>query len=273
MSGPTPPGLWCPFATHRPIPEAWTQPAITVRAAIVHSAGGHGELYGWWMSDASHGLESSVFIADDQTGHGFVDGEIVQYMGVGIKADANGEANSFATSIETASSVGATERWTPAQAAALVRFLDWHATVTGTPRRLMATPTDTGIAWHVQFGAPGPWTKVRGKVCPGPARVRQLVDEVIPAVARGAKPRAIAPFPGVIRPGDRGPRVAEATVVAKLLGGRGFASRPYRLACSQGPGKVRFWKRWQRSHGLVPDGIVGPATWAKADEVLAGTRR
>jgi len=191
-----PPGLWCPFATHKPIPEAWTQRAIDTRAVVVHSAGGHGELYGWWQSDASHGLESTFFICDDQT-KGYLDGEIVQYLGVGIKADANGEANSFAASIETASSVSARERWTPAQAEALTRLLDWICTVAPkVERRLMDTPTDAGIAWHVQFGAPGPWTQVRGKVCPGPERIKQLRAEIIPAVAAMAtQPTPTPPTP------------------------------------------------------------------------------
>ena len=189
-----PPGIWCPFATHKPIPAAFMQRAIPTRAFIVHSAGGHSELYNWWLSDQSHGLESTFFICDDQTGHGFLDGEIVQYIGVGIKADANGEANAFATSCETASSVSASEPWTPAQAASLIRLIDWHATVTPTARKLMSTPTDTGIAWHVQFGAPGPWTPSRGKVCPGPARVAQLQADIIPAVIeRGMHPSSPPP--------------------------------------------------------------------------------
>ena len=192
-----PPGLWCPFATHKPVPEAWTQRAIETDGVVVHSAGGHGELYGWWMSDASHGLESTWFIADDKTGNGFLDGEIVQYVGLGIKADANGEANRRAASIETASSVNAAERWTPAQAASLIQLLNWICTVAPKVKReLMADKDAPGIAWHVQFGAPGPWTQVRGKVCPGPERVKQLVDEIIPAVANfAAQPTPTPPTP------------------------------------------------------------------------------
>lgn len=85
--------------------------------------------------------------------------------------------------------------------------------------------------------------------------------------------KAIAAFPGVIRPGDAGTKVAMATVVLVMLGERGFASRPLRLARKQGVGKVRAWKRWQKAHGLVPDGVVGPVTWAKADEVLSAGKR
>ena len=206
-----PPGLWCPFATHKPIPEAWTQRAIDTRAVVVHSAGGHGELYGWWQSDASHGLESTFFICDDQTA-GYLDGEIVQYLGLGIKADANGEANSFAASIETASTVNAGERWTPAQAESLTLLLDWICTVAPkVERRLMAHPTDAGIAWHVQFGAPGPWTQVRGKVCPGPERIKQLQAEIIPAVAAMAN----HPTPTPIDPQEL--TMADITEITKRL--------------------------------------------------------
>lgn len=164
-----------PRARLRLLPENNTQPRIKPRAAILHSAGGGSELYGWWMNPQSKGLESHFWIGWE--------GEVVQYIDTEVRADANGEANSFAVSIETASTVHATEPWNPAQIAAIVELLDWLCTEHAIPRTRMKTKTSAGIGWHVMFGAPGPWTKARGKVCPGPARIRQVTDTIIPRLA------------------------------------------------------------------------------------------
>lgn len=167
-----------PGAHYRPIPEATTQPQITPRAVVVHSQAGRGSLYGFWNSPGTV-LESTFWIAED--------GRVEQYVPTDVRADAQGDANAFAISIETESSPEATERWNPRQAAALINLISWCCTTHDIPRRLMKSPIDAGLAWHVQFGAPGPWTKVVGKTCPGPARIEQFKTEIVPAVAdRGA---------------------------------------------------------------------------------------
>lgn len=168
-----------PHAEHKLLPENSTQPKIKPRAAILHSAGGGSELYGWWMNPGSRGLESHFWIDWD--------GRVVQYMDTEVRADANGDANSFAVSFETASSVHATEGWTVAQMESIVRLLDWLVQVhPAIERRQMRHARDSGIGWHVMFGAPGPWTGVRGKVCPGGARIEQIKQHIIPAVQDAA---------------------------------------------------------------------------------------
>lgn len=158
------------------LPENATQPKITPRMVIVHSAGGMSELYRWWQSADSHGLESHFWNGPT--------GDPYQYMDTNVRADANGEANGYAVSIENASSVAASERFWAPQAARIVDELVWLCHTHDIPPELTKTATGRGIAYHVQFGAPGPWTKAAGKVCPGPARIRQLLDEMIPEVAR-----------------------------------------------------------------------------------------
>lgn len=174
--------MLCPFADHRLIPESHTQPRITPRLFIVHSTGGPtpNGLEGWWNNPASNGLESHFLIKND--------GTLEQYVDTDVRADANGAANGYAISCETESTSAATERWTKAQAATLVRLIDWCCTVHRIPRTITPTATGAGLAWHVQFGAPGPWTPSRGKVCPGPARIDQYRNEIIPAVQHGTDP-------------------------------------------------------------------------------------
>lgn len=184
-----------PGAVHKLLPESDTesdtQPRITPRAIIHHSAGGKGSLYGWWQNPQSNGLECHFWIGDD--------GTVEQYMDTNVRADANGEANGFAISIETESTVHASEPWTAAQVEAIVALDDWLCRVHQIPRRLMTSPTGSGLAWHVQFGAPGPWTRARGKVCPGPARIAQMTDEIVPRVqARLTTPAPKPPTGGFL---------------------------------------------------------------------------
>lgn len=163
----------CPFATVKLLPESDSQPTIVPRAIILHSAAGRGSLYRYFRDSSN--LESHFWISEK--------GVIEQYMDTERRAEANRDANTFAVSIETESSVQATERWTTAQADAIVRLCVWLCESHGIPKRQIASPTGAGIGWHVMFGAPGPWTPV-AKSCPGPARVIQARDEIIPAVRR-----------------------------------------------------------------------------------------
>lgn len=185
MTQQTGPG-WCPFAIHKPIPETYTQNAITPRISILHSAGGSAELYGWWMNPSSKGLESHGFV-DDET---FIDpsdgieyAKLYQYVNTFVQADANREANDIAVSTETASTIHAAEPWSAPQVRTIIRWLTWvcqqHPEIKA---QLCPSPRGSGIGWHVMFGAPGPWTPARGKVCPGPARIRQI-PAIIAAVA------------------------------------------------------------------------------------------
>lgn len=171
-----------PEADVKLLPANDRQAKITPMAIIVHSAAGRGSLHGWWLNPLSKGLECHFWVSDT--------GRVEQYMDTTVRADANGEANSFAISIETESTREATERWTPAAAAAITKLIAWLCREHVIPAEIMAHKTAPGLGWHVMFGAPGPWTKARGKTCPGPARIPQFVGEIVPRVqaATGGKP-------------------------------------------------------------------------------------
>lgn len=166
----------CPFATAKLLPESGTQPRITPRAVIMHSAAGRGSLHRFFARSSS--LESHFWVSER--------GVIEQYIDTGRRADANRNANGFAISIETESSPAATEPWTPAQLAAIVRLVRWCCDTHAIPARQIPAWNSSGIGWHIQFGAPGPWTPV-AKSCPGPARIRQM-PALIAAVA-GTTPK------------------------------------------------------------------------------------
>lgn len=184
---------WCPFAIHKPIPETYEQPAITPRIAILHSAGGAAELYGWWMNPTSKGLEAHVFV-DDETYIDPTDGleyaKLYQYVNIFVRADANLDANDIAVSLESASTVNAREPWSLPQVRTIIRFLVWACTEAPTIKAQLCTgPRGTGIGWHIMYGAPGPWTPARGKVCPGPARIEQVPDIIAQVQQRLTTPQ------------------------------------------------------------------------------------
>ncbi len=175
----------CPFATHKLLPESATQPHIAARAVVMHSAAGRGSLYNFFLRSSS--LESHFWVGED--------GRIEQYIDTARRADANRNANGFAISIETESSPAATEPWNAVQFMAIVRLVRWCCTEHRIPARNIPAWDSSGIGWHVQFGAPGPWTPV-SKSCPGPARIRQMPSLVAAVAAGGDTPPTTPPTTG-----------------------------------------------------------------------------
>lgn len=159
------------------IPESATQKTIVPRAIILHSAGGKGSLHNFWLNSSD--LECHFWISST--------GDVEQYMNTTTRADANLGANNFAISIETESTVNATEPWTEAQVKEIVKLCDWLCTTHNIPRSQIQSPEGSGIGWHIMFGTPGPWTPT-SKVCPGPKRIEQTKNVIIPAVAKLEQP-------------------------------------------------------------------------------------
>jgi hypothetical protein len=261
----------CPFAVNKLLPESATQPAIVPRIVILHSAAGRGSLYNFFKNSSS--LESHFWVSST--------GVIEQYMDTGVRADANRNANGFAVSIETESSPEATERWTPEQAAAIVRLTDWLCSAYAIPRRLCDRWDGSGIGYHVQFGAPGPWTPV-AKSCPGPARIAQM-PEIIAAVQKASQPVWVAPrYPlldGPFHEGDKNPGAQQAKVLLKEAGFSVPGMPLWTWTQTFGKSAVAATKNAQaaywRNKGLSAvdaakkaSGVMGPVTWDWVCDVI-----
>ena len=115
----------------------------------------------------------------------------LQIMDSTDRADANGSANGRGISVEVVGDgVGGYTDW---QISELIRIGRWARQVHGILPRIIPSETSGGFGWHVMFGAPGPWTSVRGKVCPGNLRIRQLHERVFPGIF--ADPATVSPAP------------------------------------------------------------------------------
>lgn len=166
----------CPFAVHRLIPPGSSDPRITPRVAILHVDAGNADSLYAYFNGPSGGIESHFYVQRD--------GGLEQYRDTNWQADANLDANDFAVSIET-QGYGVGE-WTAEQLATIKRLLLWLHEAHPAIRLAKCDRWDgSGIGYHVQFGAPGHWTPV-AKSCPGPDRVRQFHNVIVPWLEAGA---------------------------------------------------------------------------------------
>lgn len=168
----------CPFAVHKLIAPGANDPAINARAVVLHVAvTGASSLFDYFRY-RSGGIESHFYIR--------YDGTIEQYRDTAYEADANFEANGFALSVETAGF--AEGKWNRRQMRAIKKLLLWLSEEHNIPLVKIMDPFGSGVGYHVQFGSPGPWTPAR-KSCPGPNRILQYHDELVPWMVKMSKPK------------------------------------------------------------------------------------
>lgn len=175
---------FCPFAVDRNIPPGQNDPPIFPRIAILHVDAGNASSLHDYFNGPSGGIESHFFIK--------LDGTIEQYRSIYFQADANLDANDFAVSIET-QGFGPGE-WTAAQITSIQRLLLWLHSEADIPLRKVQTWNGSGVGYHTLFGAPSHWTPV-AKTCPGPNRVKQFNEQLVPWMDRVSNP---APEPAPI---------------------------------------------------------------------------
>lgn len=180
-----------PNAVQKPIPPGVNDPAIVPRIAVLHVDAGNASSLYTYFRDRSGGVESHFHVR--------ADGVVEQYRNIFWQADANLDANDFAVSIET-QGFGA-GRWNAGQLAAIKALLLWLNREAGIPLIRCTAWDGKGVGYHVQFGAPGHWTPV-AKSCPGPERIRQYEDVLIPwmrSVTNPPKPTKVQQARALLR--------------------------------------------------------------------------
>lgn len=190
-----------PFAEKKLIPPGSNDPRITARVGILHVDDGNAFSLYDYFKNRSGGIESH--------GHIRKDGVLEQYRDTAYQADANYEANDFALSFES-QGYGEGE-WTAEQLATIKRVMLWAREVHGIPLRPVDRWDGFGWGYHTMFGAPGHWTPV-AKSCPGPDRIRQFHEVLVPWMAEQNKP-AKPSKPEPTKP-DRPTKVVKAAHVS-----------------------------------------------------------
>lgn len=165
-----------PGSTWAPIPETGTQGVGAKTQFIVHSTGSRASAAAnrAYFARPDVVVESTFIVGlgpDDPTLQLFDSSEVV---------DANVKANTRAIAVEVVGT--GDDAFTDWQLAELARLGRWARTQHPIAAQVIPSEPVSGFGWHVMFGAPGPWTTVVGKVCPGAARVQQLVNHVFPAI-------------------------------------------------------------------------------------------
>jgi hypothetical protein len=197
-----------PNVVQRPIPESTTQPTIAPRNAILHTNAGSRSASSLWSWITQSTVTGEPHF---QVGYKVME----QYMPLNRRADCNYSANRWfdpragkyygAISFETQDNGALTLNTTPwsfEQVAHMANALTAIAVCYGVYCTAPATWDGSGIGHHTLFPYQGvgskAWTNVRGKTCPGTARIRQM-DYVRQEVANrlGLFIQATTPTSGV----------------------------------------------------------------------------
>lgn len=166
-----------PKAVWRPIASA-TDPQITPIGVVLHVDAGNARSLFDWFNGPSKGIESHFHVAKD--------GYTEQYRDTEQEADANYHGNSFELGGKTVGFISVETQgyfdgvWTDAQLARIKEILVWARDTHGIPLEECQAWNDPGVGYHVMWGAPGAWTPVAGKTCPGPRRIDQFYNDIVP---------------------------------------------------------------------------------------------
>jgi N-acetylmuramoyl-L-alanine amidase-like protein len=129
-----------------------------------------------------------------------LDGAVWQFQDTDFTADANLEGKWTVISIETADNAPQDPDdllpWTPKQVESIVDLIAELCLKYNIPPKLIPDTKDgrRGLAYHAQGCTPNVvaggqhWSTKKGKVCPGPARIKQFKNTIIPRVQGKLKP-------------------------------------------------------------------------------------
>ena len=283
-----------PKAAWRPVIGLSNDPAITPVGVILHVDGGNSSSLFRYFNGLSGGVESHLFLTDKGTWE--------QYRDTEREADANYRGNSWVgfdgkrygfISVETRGLADGT--WNDTMLEELKAFLLWAHTTHGIPLRVAPGYHEAGVGYHVMFGA-GPdtnsWSNATGKVCPGPNRIRQFREILVPwmasIVAAEAKPTApqvdrvpdFPPFPladghyyGTLSPSPR----CHSGFYAKDRAGirvwqQRMSDRGWDITVDGkfGTESAAVAKAFQKRVGFEPSGRVGRGLWKLAFVAKSG---
>jgi hypothetical protein len=166
-----------PGYTQRIVSGLANDPPIIPRLLIFHVDAVNADSLFNWFNGPSNGIESHGFIPRSDTN----DNE--QYRDTEREADANFRANSWtvdgkrygAISIETGGLGPGT--WNPRQIHDIKATIKWAHDEHDIPYVVPDKYRGRGVGYHTLHPE---WSNVSGKTCPGPDRIRQFRDIIVP---------------------------------------------------------------------------------------------
>lgn len=181
--------LWLPNVIRKPIPQTETDPTIIPVGDIFHVAVS--------KSDSLHDL----FTHDggiESTGYIRFDGKVEQYRPFDVECDAQFDGNSWVGlagrryGFNSWESEGMGDgEWTPEQMATIKAIIRFKHEKWGHPLRLCPDWNAAGFGYHCLFQR---WNKTNHS-CPGPARVKQFENIIVPWMKQGAPQEDDMPTP------------------------------------------------------------------------------
>jgi peptidoglycan hydrolase-like protein with peptidoglycan-binding domain len=286
-----------PKAAWRPVIGLAKDPAITPIGVILHVDGGNSSSLYRYFNGLSGGIESHLFLTDAPKWE--------QYRDTTREADANYRGNSWVgsdgkrygfISVETRGL--ANGEWSPAMLDEIKAFLLWAHQTHGIPLRVAPGYHSAGVGYHVMFGAGAglnAWSNAAGKVCPGPNRIRQFREILVPwmaevtaaesrpTVAQADSDRETPTAPTAPKfplpaghwfgPKSVNPRNHSGFYSAKdrarlIVWQKQMVRRGHTIDCDGrfGDQSKRAAVKLQTKLGLKADGLVGAYTWRAAWE-------
>lgn len=175
-----------PKAKWRPVAGLENDPVIRPIGIIFHVDGMNASSLFDWFNGPSGGIESHMHL------NNALDWE--QFRDTTRNADANYKGNYWMENGEGLGYISvetqgyAEGEWTVGVLRELVEFSRWAADIHGFPLERAKTYRSPGLGYHVMFGAGvglNAWSNSRGKVCPGPKRIAQFENVLLPTLRNG----------------------------------------------------------------------------------------
>jgi peptidoglycan hydrolase-like protein with peptidoglycan-binding domain len=264
-----------PGVPFRPLSNNQTEPRITPRILVYHTMVGYlksTENYFKTVNGQGFSGPESHFGVGGPWDGAALDGDIWQWQGLLWQADAQFDpSNNWCTSVETSDGgiwKPKTPAWSGKQIASLIRIGAFWCKNTGIDPVVAKSYDGRGVGYHQLFRQ---WN-TQGHNCPGPIRVSQFYDLLLPGIAKALnKEPPVPPNPGTFPKFPLGS--GRWFGKGGILSGHNFddwqrqmRNRGWSIGVdgAYGPESEKVARLFQREKGLAVDGLVGGLTWNAA---------